>query len=170
MVQWGPFGYSMVEYSYVRLRIESLGCHADDSSLANLPRAPAMLRITLLSGEELTSLPLTELSDVKALKQRLHQEHGLPPRFRQRLLHEGKTLDDAVALDSVGLQAVATTSSEASETERKQLAAAAEHSSDLQVLITGFAEVSVSEQAELCEAAREGLVVEAGQLANSKRD
>ena len=47
-----------------------------------------MLRITQLSGEELTSLPLAELSDVKALKQRLHQQHGMPPRFRQRLLHE----------------------------------------------------------------------------------
>ena len=59
-----------------------------------------MLHIRLLSGEELTCLPLTELSDVKALKQRLHQEHGLPPRFRQRLLHDGKTLDDAVRLDT----------------------------------------------------------------------
>ena len=60
-----------------------------------------MLRITQLSGEELTSLPLTELSDVRALKQRLHRQHGLPPRFRQRLLQEGQTLDDGVKLDSV---------------------------------------------------------------------
>ncbi|CAE7578224.1 unnamed protein product, partial [Symbiodinium sp. CCMP2456] len=59
-----------------------------------------MLRVTLLSGEEVTSLPLTELSDVKALKQRLHQQHGLPPRFRQRLLHEDSTLGDDVQLDS----------------------------------------------------------------------
>ena len=36
-----------------------------------------MLRVTLLSGEELTYLPLTELSDVKALKQRLHQEQAV---------------------------------------------------------------------------------------------
>ena len=62
-----------------------------------------MLRITLLSGEEVTSLALAELSDVKALKQRLHQQHGLPPRFRQRLLHEGNTLDDAVKLLGFGV-------------------------------------------------------------------
>ena len=59
-----------------------------------------MLRITLLSGEEVASLPLTELSDVKALKQRLHQQHGMQPRFRQRLLHDGSTLGDDVKLDS----------------------------------------------------------------------
>ncbi|OLQ11111.1 Ankyrin repeat domain-containing protein 50 [Symbiodinium microadriaticum] len=59
-----------------------------------------MLRITLLSGEEVASLPLTELSDVKALKQRLHQQHGMPPRFRQRLLHDGSTLGDDVKLET----------------------------------------------------------------------
>ena len=37
-----------------------------------------MLRIMLISGKEVTSIPLTELSDVKALKQRLHQKHGRP--------------------------------------------------------------------------------------------
>ena len=54
-----------------------------------------MLRIRKLSGEEVASVPFAELSDVKSLKQRLHQHHGLPPRFRQRLLHKGNTLDDA---------------------------------------------------------------------------
>ena len=48
----------------------------------------------------MASLPISELSDVKSLKQRL-QQHGLPPRFRQRLLHEGNNLDDAVMLDSL---------------------------------------------------------------------
>eukprot|EP00439_Symbiodinium_sp_Y106_P059221 s2440_g8.t1 len=90
----------------------------------------AMLRITLLSGEEVASLPLKELSDVKALKQRLHEQHRLPPRFRQRLLHEGKTLDDAVALDSA---------------------------MDLQMLII---EAWEDQRPELCEAARAGLVTE----------
>ena len=94
----------------------------------------AMLRITLLSGEEVASLPLKELSDVKALKQRLHEQHRLPPRFRQRLLHEGKTLDDAVALDSA---------------------------MDLQMLII---EAWEDQRPELCEAARAGLVTEARQL------
>ncbi|CAE7251536.1 unnamed protein product, partial [Symbiodinium microadriaticum] len=41
-----------------------------------------------------------ESSDVKALKQRLHAELGLPARFRQRLVHEGNELDDAFQLDS----------------------------------------------------------------------
>ncbi|OLQ11102.1 Ankyrin repeat domain-containing protein 50 [Symbiodinium microadriaticum] len=90
-----------------------------------------MLRITLLSGEELTSLPLTELSDVKGLKQRLHQQHGLPPRFRQRLLHEGNALDDAVKLDSA---------------------------MDLQVLIVAFSEVSEQQWRELYGAAASGNV------------
>ena len=60
-----------------------------------------MLRVRLLSGEEVANVPLQdELSDVKALKQHLHQRHGLPPRFRQRLLLHGEILDDATKLDS----------------------------------------------------------------------
>ncbi|CAE7927296.1 unnamed protein product, partial [Symbiodinium sp. KB8] len=51
--------------------------------------------------DEVASVAFAELSDVKSLKQRLHQQHGLPPRFRQRLLHLGNTLSDAVMLDSV---------------------------------------------------------------------
>ena len=95
-----------------------------------------MLRITLLSGEELTRLPLAELSDVKALKQRLHQQHGLPPRFRQRLLHEGNTLDNAVKLETeMDLQAVLI---DASEDQRTR--------------------------PELCKAARDGLITEARQF------
>ena len=83
-----------------------------------------MLRIRKLSGEEVASLPLAELSDVKALKQRLHQQHGLPPRFRQRLLHESKALDDSVTLDSVfDLQVVAALSCESTEETPRQLAA-----------------------------------------------
>ena len=93
-----------------------------------------MLRITLLSGEELASLPLTELSDVKALKQRLHQQHGLPPRFRQRLFHDGSLLDDDFQLDTaMDLQAVTTALNATSE-----------------------------ECPELCEAAASGRVAQAG--------
>ena len=45
-------------------------------------------------------MPLQEeLSDVKALKRYLHQSHGLPPRFRQRLLLHGQILDDATKLE-----------------------------------------------------------------------
>eukprot|EP00439_Symbiodinium_sp_Y106_P064280 s2676_g10.t1 len=95
-----------------------------------------MLRITLLSGEELASLPLTELSDVKALKQRLHQQHGLPPRFRQRLLHDGNPLDDDVQLDT---------------------------EMDLQAVIAALNATS-EECSELCEAAASGRVAQAEAL------
>ncbi|CAE7863587.1 ANKRD50 [Symbiodinium necroappetens] len=60
-----------------------------------------MLRVMPLSGEEVATIPFSELTDVKFLKQRLHLQHGLQPRFRQRLLYEGNTLDDAVRLDSI---------------------------------------------------------------------
>ncbi|CAE7042169.1 ANKRD50 [Symbiodinium sp. CCMP2592] len=96
-----------------------------------------MLRITLLSGEELASLPLTELSDVKALKQRLHQQHGLPPRFRQRLLHDGNPLDDDFQLDT---------------------------EMDLQAVIAALNATSEKESSELCEAAASGRVAQAEAL------
>eukprot|EP00439_Symbiodinium_sp_Y106_P084137 s746_g24.t5 len=94
------------------------------------PAWPVMLHIKRLSGEEVTSVYLTELSDVKALKQRLHQQHGLPPRFRQRLLHKSSTLDDALSFASFfDPRVVAATFSEATEEMPRQLAAAAEHGS-----------------------------------------
>eukprot|EP00439_Symbiodinium_sp_Y106_P070348 s2440_g12.t1 len=107
------------------------------TSLAPCLCGLAMLSITLLSGEELTCLPLTELSDVKALKQRLHEQHGLPPRFRQRLFHEGNTLDDAVQLDTA---------------------------MDVQILIVAFIENWEEEGPELCEAAASDRVDQAEEL------
>ena len=81
-----------------------------------------MLRITLLSGEALASIAAEEVGDVKALKRRLHQHHGLPPRFRQKLLHEGSVLEDAAMLDSMmEVQVAAETSSEASGKKQRQL-------------------------------------------------
>ena len=93
-----------------------------------------MLRITQLSGEELATIPLAEVDNVRSLKLRslvtrmdslyvvlkesascsrlavspgringnlgLHQRHGLPTRFRQKLVHEGRTLDDDEKLDT----------------------------------------------------------------------
>ena len=53
----------------------------------------------MLSGEEI-SLPVAEASNVKALKQMLHHLHCAPPRFRQRLIHQGVNLDDAEVLDA----------------------------------------------------------------------
>ena len=58
-----------------------------------------MLRIRRVSGEELTTTLEEDLdSDVRALRRRLNQWHGLPPRFRQRLLLHGKCLEDAATL------------------------------------------------------------------------
>ena len=59
-----------------------------------------MLRVRMLSGEEVASLPVAEVSNVRNLKRRLHQLHGLPPRFRQRLLLQGANLDDDDIFDS----------------------------------------------------------------------
>ena len=59
-----------------------------------------MLQLKMLSGEVLTRIPVDEIQDVKGLKQRLTQLHGLPPRFRQRVLFHGESLNDTVTLDS----------------------------------------------------------------------
>ena len=60
-----------------------------------------MLRINRISGEELTiALEEDLLPDVRALKQHLNQGHGLPPRFRQRLLLHGQCLEDTATLHS----------------------------------------------------------------------
>ena len=59
-----------------------------------------MLRIRMLSGAEVASIPVEDLSDVRALKQTLHMFHSLPPRFRQRLVLRGDPLDDTTRLDS----------------------------------------------------------------------
>ena len=63
-----------------------------------------MLHIRRMSGEELTALPAEEVSDVRGVKRRLQELHGLPPRFRQRLLVPGskQKLDDDYKLDSGG--------------------------------------------------------------------
>ncbi|CAE7882527.1 unnamed protein product [Symbiodinium microadriaticum] len=59
-----------------------------------------MLRIRMMSGEEVASMPVVDLSDVKTLKQQLNWLHGLPSRFRQRLFLCGNPLDDSASLDS----------------------------------------------------------------------
>ena len=58
-----------------------------------------MLQISRMSGEELTiTLEEALVPDVRALKQHLNQLHGLPPRFRQRLLVHGQCLEDTATL------------------------------------------------------------------------
>ena len=85
-----------------------------------------MLRITLLSGENLAGIPAAGLSDAKSLKQQLHRKHGLPPRFRQRLFHNGSAMEDDSKLDSsMDLEVVAVSFADSSEDQRKELVGAA---------------------------------------------
>ncbi|CAE7781432.1 NEK1 [Symbiodinium sp. CCMP2592] len=85
-------------------------------------------------GEQVASLPLEELSDVKALKQRLHHCHGLPTRFRQRLLLDGRTLPDDFKLDApLDLELLLLSFREVSEEQVQALLAACEKGSIAQV-------------------------------------
>ena len=59
-----------------------------------------MLQISRMSGEGLTIVLEDLIRDVRALKQHLNQRHGLPPRFRQRLLFQGQCLEDTAILHS----------------------------------------------------------------------
>ena len=91
----------------------------------------AMLRVTMLSGEQVASIPVMELSDVRSLKQRLHRLHNFPTRFRQRLLHEGSPLGDDAKLDSIA---------------------------DLELLLLSYHPTSQSQADELVTAAMNGFV------------
>ena len=89
-----------------------------------------MLRIRMLSGEEVTTMPVEEVGSVREVKQRLHQLHGLPPRFRQRLIFQGTNLDDADKLDSpLDLILVVLSYSSPSQTEGKELTDATKNGS-----------------------------------------
>ena len=60
-----------------------------------------MLQIRMLSGEAVTSIPVkNKIRDVRGVKQHLNRRHGLPPRFRQRVLLRDEIVDDSVILDS----------------------------------------------------------------------
>ena len=62
--------------------------------------APAgVVRVSTAAGQEVATIPLEELSDVRHLKMRLRGLCGLP-RFRQRLLWRGCMLEDGTRLDS----------------------------------------------------------------------
>ena len=85
-----------------------------------------MLRIRMLSGALVASIPVAEVSNVREVKQRLHSLHGLPPRFRQRLLFQGASLDDAANLDSpMDLDLVLQEFSDAAQAQADELVAAA---------------------------------------------
>ena len=89
-----------------------------------------MLRVRMISGEEVAHMPVEELSDARALKRQLNRSHGLPVRFRQRLFLGGNLLDDTVQLDSsMELELVLLPYSMTSRAEAKELADASANGS-----------------------------------------
>ncbi|CAE7573519.1 mask [Symbiodinium sp. CCMP2456] len=91
-----------------------------------LEPTPELVRVWKTSGEEIASLPVDELSDVKALKRYLEPLCGTP-RFRQRLLNDGVMLDDGAVLNSpLDLQLVLLRFSDASDNMDANLSKAAE--------------------------------------------
>ena len=96
IVHISPFRFCRVETPLARVsRPEGImkRKQAFDSS-------PELLRIWKISGEEMAAIPVEELSDVRSLKQQLQMTHGLPSRFRLKLLHASLELDDDLELDS----------------------------------------------------------------------
>ena len=84
-----------------------------------------MLHIWRASGEELAAIRVGDFSDVRALKRHLQGLCGVP-RFRQRLLASGSSLEDAAELQSsADLQLVLLPFFEAAPTEVDELIAAA---------------------------------------------
>ena len=93
-------------------------------------RCAKMLQLRMLSGETVACIPVEEIHDVKALKQRLTQMHGMPPRFRQRVLLHGENLEDDVALDGpMSLDLALLGFADVSQQQVDELAAAALHGS-----------------------------------------
>ena len=93
-----------------------------------------MLRIRALSGEEVASIPVEELTDVRELKLKLHRLHGFPTRFKQRLFLRGDPMDDSAELDSpMDLELVLLTFFDASQAEAAELVTAAANGSASQV-------------------------------------
>ena len=89
-----------------------------------------MLHMRLLSGQVVASMPVEQVSSVKEVKRRLHQLHGLPPRFRQRLILHGTNLDDADMLDTpLDLEIVLQDFAIASQAQECELVAAATNGS-----------------------------------------
>ena len=96
-----------------------------------------MLQIRMMSGEEVAAMPVEEVSSVREVKRRLHKLHGLPPRFRQRLMVQGSSLklDDADKLESP---------------------------MDLALVVVPFSSPSPTQAEDLVEAAGNGSTKEAG--------
>ena len=85
-----------------------------------------MLRVLGISGQEVLTLPVGEATDVRALKRQLHMLHGIPNRFRQKLLYCGNCLDDDAKLDMpMDLQLVLLTYNTAAEIQMEGMCRAA---------------------------------------------
>ncbi|CAE7632510.1 ANK3 [Symbiodinium sp. CCMP2456] len=102
-----------------------------------------MLQIKMLSGEAVASLPVEEINDVRGLKQKLIELHGMPPRFRQRILLNGESLEDTVKLD---------------------------RPMDLELVLLTFADVSEEAVEDLNDAAREGSVAKVQSMLQLPQD
>ncbi|CAE7321596.1 ANKRD50 [Symbiodinium sp. KB8] len=92
-----------------------------------------MLEVRMLSGEVVarhTAEELEELGDVRSLKRRLNQLHGVGTRFRQRLFLHGEMLEDRVKLESsMDLNLVVLPLADVSQSQADDLVAAAERGS-----------------------------------------
>ena len=51
-----------------------------------------------VSGDELISIPLEEVSDVRSVKRRIARVYRVP-RFRQKLVHDATVLEDGIQID-----------------------------------------------------------------------
>ncbi|CAE7458671.1 Kidins220 [Symbiodinium natans] len=91
-----------------------------------------MLRVRML-GEAVASIPVEQIRDVRSLKRHLHRYHGLPPRFRQRVLLHGECLEDTATLDAP---------------------------TDLSLVLVPFADVSRQQASDLPGAACQGWIAE----------
>lgn len=84
----------------------------------------------------MVDIPVRELSDVKSLKQRLQQVHGLPPRFRQRISSRGSILEDTAKLDSsMDLELVLLPCSVASQAQADELVTATHSASEVEAIL-----------------------------------
>ncbi|CAE6944962.1 ANKRD50 [Symbiodinium natans] len=86
--------------------------------------AAQMVCVRMASGEDLAVIPCKELSTVRALKEKLQALCGVP-RFRQRLLLDGRSLGDEVKLqEPADLQLVLVSFFEASDAQQQDFATA----------------------------------------------
>ena len=93
-----------------------------------------MLRVRMLSGDDVASVPLVEVISVRALKQQLNGLHGMPNRFRQRLFSCGSPLDDSEMLSSpLDLELVLLTHADATQTQADELVTAVANGSTTEV-------------------------------------